>query len=84
MIENGVTGFIVESEPEAVAAIWKVRQLDRRRIRATFEQRFTSCRMAQEYVETYVRLAQDAHPSAIGESKRMFSAEAGGAPVLGA
>ena len=59
VIESGVTGFIVESEAEAVAAIGKVRQLDRRRIRATFEQRFTSRQMAQEYVETYVRLAQD-------------------------
>jgi glycosyltransferase involved in cell wall biosynthesis len=57
VIENGVTGFIVESEAEAVAAIGKVRRLDRRRIRGRFEQRFTARRMAQEYVSAYRTLA---------------------------
>jgi glycosyltransferase involved in cell wall biosynthesis len=57
VVENGVTGFIVESEAEAVAAIAKLAALDRRRIRQRFEQRFTSRRMALEYVEAYRALA---------------------------
>jgi glycosyltransferase involved in cell wall biosynthesis len=57
VIENGVTGFIVESEADAVAAVGKIQDLDRRRIRERFEQRFTARRMAEEYVGAYRALA---------------------------
>jgi glycosyltransferase involved in cell wall biosynthesis len=53
IIEDGVNGFIVESEAEAVDAIRRVRQLDRRQVRQTFEQRFTAGRMAYDYVAAY-------------------------------
>ena len=56
MIEDGVTGFVVDSEAEAVDAIGRISRLDRRRIRQRFEQRFSARRMAQEYVESYRRL----------------------------
>ena len=46
VIDKGVSGFVVENEDEAVAAIKRIGELDRRRVRAAFEQRFTARRMA--------------------------------------
>jgi glycosyltransferase involved in cell wall biosynthesis len=59
VIEHGVTGCVVENEDEAIGAIARIGELDRRRIRATFEQRFTARRMAEDYVRHYERLLQD-------------------------
>ena len=42
---------------QAVRAISRLPQLDRRRIRAEFERRFTSRRMAEDYVRHYQMLA---------------------------
>jgi len=56
VIEDGVTGFIVRDEAEAVAALGRVHLLDRARIRRVFEARFTARRMAADYVATYEQL----------------------------
>jgi len=56
IIEHGVTGFIVGNEAEAVAALNQIETLDRGRIRARFEERFTAKRMAQDYVEVFESL----------------------------
>ena len=56
VIEDGVTGRIVETTDEAVRAITDVEQLNRAQIRAQFEQRFTSERMADAYLKVYRRL----------------------------
>jgi glycosyltransferase involved in cell wall biosynthesis len=56
VIEDGVTGFIVDNEAEAVAALGRVHLLDRARIRRVFEERFTARRMAEDYVATYESL----------------------------
>ena len=56
IVEHGVTGFIVETEAEAVAAVARVGTLDRAAIRAQFEARFTAARMAKDYVALYRRL----------------------------
>jgi glycosyltransferase involved in cell wall biosynthesis len=53
VIEEGMTGFVVESEAQAVAAIGRIHCLDRRRIRERFEQRFTARRMAEAYANSY-------------------------------
>jgi glycosyltransferase involved in cell wall biosynthesis len=53
VIEQGVTGFVVESEAEAVEAVERCRLLDRARIRARFEARFTADRMARAYLRVY-------------------------------
>jgi glycosyltransferase involved in cell wall biosynthesis len=53
IIEDGITGFIVENEAEALAAITRIGQLDRGRIRERFEQRFTARRMAEDYCALY-------------------------------
>jgi hypothetical protein len=49
IIEHGVTGFIAENEAEAIDVIGRIPTLDRRRVRAAFEQRFTARRMAECY-----------------------------------
>jgi glycosyltransferase involved in cell wall biosynthesis len=60
VIENGVTGFIVDSEQDAVQAIRELPRLDRRAVRARFEERFTADRMAREYEAHYHKLVADA------------------------
>jgi glycosyltransferase involved in cell wall biosynthesis len=53
VIDDGVTGFIVESEEQAVAAVRRLGNLDRAAIRRAFENRFTARRMAKDYVGLY-------------------------------
>jgi len=62
IIEPGLTGFIVKDEAEAIAALKKVPQLSRHKIRERFEQRFTARRMALEYLEVYRELAETSPP----------------------
>jgi glycosyltransferase involved in cell wall biosynthesis len=63
VVEHGVTGFIVHSLQEALVKVEQLPRLDRRRIRATFERRFTATRMAQSYLEVYTRaLVNDPPP----------------------
>jgi glycosyltransferase involved in cell wall biosynthesis len=56
VLEDGVTGYIVDGEREAVDALRHIRGLDRQRIRAEFDRRFTAQHMAQNYVKLYSRL----------------------------
>jgi len=56
VIDEGVTGFIVDNEEEAAAAVHRLRGLDRARIRRVFDDRFTARRMAEDYVNIYRRL----------------------------
>ena len=57
VVEHGVTGFIVETVAEAVAALAHVDELDRAVIRARFERRFSAARMARDYLQVYARLS---------------------------
>ena len=59
VVDTGVTGFAVDSIEEAVSAVGLVDNLDRRRIRAVFDQRFTAARMASDYVAIYRRLLEN-------------------------
>ena len=56
VIEDGVTGKVVDSEDEAVAALPEILSYDRHAVRQRFDDRFTSTRMAKDYVSTYRRL----------------------------
>ncbi|NHN87552.1 glycosyltransferase family 4 protein [Acetobacter conturbans] len=56
VMEDGVTGAIVTSEQEAIAAYPAVAALDTGNIRREFEKRFTARRMAEDYVGIYQRL----------------------------
>jgi len=60
VIEHGVTGFIVRSLEEAYAAVARLPTLDRRAIRARFEERFSAVAMARRYLAIYDRLLQGA------------------------
>ncbi|HWP43849.1 MAG TPA: hypothetical protein VNO14_11470, partial [Blastocatellia bacterium] len=58
VMEDGVTGFIVDGMDEAVRAVEKLSTLDRRRCRAVFDERFTAARMASEYLNIYQRIIE--------------------------
>jgi len=53
IVDAGITGFILNSEAEALTAIQRAPELDRRQIRAVFEERFTARAMAQAYLRVY-------------------------------
>lgn len=56
IIENGVTGFIVDSLEQAVEAARRVASLDRRACRSAFERRFSARRMSNDYLRAYQRV----------------------------
>jgi glycosyltransferase involved in cell wall biosynthesis len=62
IIEDGLTGFIVEDEAGAVAAVERLPSLSRAAIRKQFEARFTARRMALDYLAAYRSLTEAAQP----------------------
>ncbi len=62
VVEDGATGFIVDSIEEAVRAVERADRLDRRAIRARFERVFSATRMASDYEALYAKLARTATP----------------------
>jgi glycosyltransferase involved in cell wall biosynthesis len=62
IVDDGLTGFVVEDEISAVAAVNRLADLDRREIRSTFERRFTARRMALDYLAAYRSLVEEAKP----------------------
>jgi glycosyltransferase involved in cell wall biosynthesis len=67
IIEDGLTGAIVDTMEEAIAALPRVIALDRNKVRQRFEQRFSATRMAKDYVGVYRSL--------LGSSKSVGSEE---------
>jgi glycosyltransferase involved in cell wall biosynthesis len=57
VVEDGTSGFVVDTIEEAVRAVRRIVTLDRTRVRAAFERRFTVDRMARDYVQIYRELA---------------------------
>jgi glycosyltransferase involved in cell wall biosynthesis len=62
IIDEGLTGFIVEDEISAVAAVANLPKLDREMIRKQFETRFTARRMALDYLAAYRSLMEASAP----------------------
>jgi glycosyltransferase involved in cell wall biosynthesis len=56
VMDDGLTGFVVDTVEEAVAAVARLPELDRKAVRRQFEKRFTARRMAEDYVRVYERL----------------------------
>jgi glycosyltransferase involved in cell wall biosynthesis len=56
VIEEGVTGFLVDDEVAAAAAVGRLGTLSRRAIRKRFEARFTARRMSDDYLALYREL----------------------------
>src|SRR6516164_2520980 len=57
VVEDGISGFVVDTIEEAVRAVQRIVTLDRARVRAAFERRFTVDRIARDYVQIYRELA---------------------------
>ena len=62
IIDVGLTGFIVEDEISAVAAVGRISGLDREAVRRQFEARFTARRMALDYLAAYRGLVEANEP----------------------
>jgi glycosyltransferase involved in cell wall biosynthesis len=60
VMENGVTGWIVDDVDGAVEAVHRVASVDRGTCRRVFERRFSAGRMAADYLTVYEKL-QEAH-----------------------
>jgi glycosyltransferase involved in cell wall biosynthesis len=58
VIDERVTGLIVNDEDEAVLACRRIDELDRAVVRATFDRRWTARRMAEDYLDAYQELAE--------------------------
>lgn len=61
VIDDGKTGFIVNSVEEAVEKVKNIDALDRRLCRKTFKERFTDTRMAMDYIKVYKKLIEHKH-----------------------
>jgi glycosyltransferase involved in cell wall biosynthesis len=59
VIDDGISGFIVEDEIGAVGAVERLGQLSRARVRQQFEKRFTARRMAEDYLAVYRSMIMD-------------------------
>src|SRR6266851_9063362 len=62
IIDEGLTGFVVEDEASAVGAVDRLSRLSRHAIRKQFEARFTARRMALDYLAAYRSLMEAAEP----------------------
>ena len=69
VIDDGVSGFVVSSIDEAVAAVERAAALDRRRCRRAFEERFTAERMAHDYLAVYDLVAAGLAPTRVARTK---------------
>jgi glycosyltransferase involved in cell wall biosynthesis len=63
VVEDGVTGLVVDSVDAAVAAVPRALEFSRRRIRREFERRFSAERMALDYLAVYEGLGNRRAPS---------------------
>lgn len=62
IVEEDLTGYVVEDEIGAVAAVSRLAQLDRGTVRKQFETRFTARRMALDYLAAYQSLIEAREP----------------------
>jgi glycosyltransferase involved in cell wall biosynthesis len=85
VIDDNVTGFIVESIDDSLRALNKIEHFDRSRCRSVFEKRFSAARMAADYVKIYeglMKIHGTARPKRLAEAARIdpagFSSSANG------
>jgi glycosyltransferase involved in cell wall biosynthesis len=74
IIDEGVTGYVVDGIDQAVASVPKALALDRAAIRARFEERFTVERMAQDYLHFYQSLRPRFTPTIVPREDASASA----------
>ncbi len=76
VIDEGISGFVVDNMDDAVRAVRWAGELDRRRCRTAFETRFSAERMAHDYLAVYKRLVGQAQRRGRlepGDSRRPLS-----------
>jgi glycosyltransferase involved in cell wall biosynthesis len=56
LVDDGVTGFLVHDQKQAVAAARRIGEIDRSACRAVFERRFSAEVMARGYMALYRKL----------------------------
>jgi glycosyltransferase involved in cell wall biosynthesis len=62
VVEDGLTGFIVQDEDGAVAAGRRLDRINRFEVRQRFETRFSAAAMARRYLDLYDRLEEASAP----------------------
>jgi glycosyltransferase involved in cell wall biosynthesis len=82
IIQNGVNGVLVSSIESAAEAVRSIHRLDRRRVRASFERRFSVARQAQDYLALYRSLIEAKAGSGFSRSVAVAAAANGNGPVL--
>jgi glycosyltransferase involved in cell wall biosynthesis len=58
IIEDGQNGFVVSTKKQAIKALDQLHKIDRKVVRHLFEEKFSSARMANDYVKIYEKLAE--------------------------
>jgi hypothetical protein len=71
-VEDDITGVVVDTMEDAIAALPRVIGIDRQKVRRRFEQRFSAARMAKDYIAAYQVLLRS--------PKRVDGVEAGEKP----
>jgi len=69
VIDDGVSGVLVDDMPHAIAATRRLVELPREAVRSTFDRRFSGRRMAEDYVRVYERLLEQRQREARGKGK---------------
>jgi glycosyltransferase involved in cell wall biosynthesis len=82
VIDDGVTGYVVDTMDEAHRALGRVLALDRSRVRRRFDERFSVSRMAQDYLRIYERQIGTAGKEAEETATPAHSARTNGAGGL--
>jgi len=70
VLDQGVSGWIVDDLDQAIAAARCIDQIDRSGCRRAFETRFTARRMAEQYVEVYTALSAAGRGECDDEAER--------------
>jgi glycosyltransferase involved in cell wall biosynthesis len=65
VVDDALTGYIVDSMEEAETTLPRVMALDRHGVRQRFEERFTAARMAKDYMRVYNSLLVRANAKSI-------------------
>src|SRR5215813_10829774 len=84
VIDDGVTGFIVDDIEQSLHALDKVLHFDRQRCRRVFEERFSVTRMAGDYLKIYERLLEVKNQSRLRRLNRAAKASELALPENGA
>jgi len=79
VVDEDVTGCIVDSIGEAIPALDRVLALDRGLVRQRFEKRFSVTRMTEEYVSIYKQLLEKPNTQTVGRGTSGVTAKPNGA-----